>query len=119
PAIESFTLANGLEVIVIENHRVPAVSHTLWYRVGGADDPARKSGLAHYAEHVMFLGTPKHKSGEYSNIIMRSGGEHNAFTNQDATAYYVNIAKENLPLAMEMEADRMRGLAPIDKDMEN
>jgi|CXWL01.1.fsa_nt_gi zinc protease len=118
PAIENFTLKNGLEVIVIPNHRIPAVNHTLWYRIGAADDPSGKSGLAHYHEHAMFLGTKKYKSGEYSNIIARSGGEQNAFTGHDATAYFINISKENLPLAMEMEADRMGGLTASDDAME-
>ena len=118
PTIETFTLKNGLEVIVVENHRIPAVNHTLWYRVGAADDPTGKSGLAHYHEHAMFLGTEKYKSGEYSKIITAHGGEQNAFTGHDATAYFVNIAKEKLPLAMEMEADRMRGLVLDDKEME-
>lgn len=118
PIISNFTLKNGLEVIVVENHRVPAVSHTLWYRVGAADDPEGKSGLAHYHEHAMFLGTKKYKSGEYSKIITASGGEQNAFTGRDATAYYINIAKDKLPLAMEMEADRLRGLVLDDKEME-
>lgn len=118
PAIETFTLKNGLEVIVIPNHRVPAVSHTLWYKVGAADDPSGKSGLAHYHEHVMFLGTKKYKSGEYSNIIARYGGQNNAFTGHDATAYYINIAKENLPLAMEMEADRMGELTASNEAVE-
>jgi len=115
--ITSFTLKNGLEVIVVENHRVPAVNHTLWYRVGASDDPAGKSGLAHYHEHSMFLGTSKYKSGEYSGIITANGGEQNAFTGHDATAYFINIAKEKLPLAMEMEADRMRGLVLSNEDM--
>lgn len=118
PAIDSFTLKNGLEVIVIPNHRVPAVNHTLWFKIGAADDPRGKSGLAHYHEHAMFLGTAKHKAGEYSNIIARNGGEQNAFTGYDATAYFINISKENLPLAMEMEADRMNGLTASEADME-
>lgn len=117
PKIETFTLKNGLEVIVIENHRIPAVNHTLWYKIGAADDPIGKSGLAHYHEHSMFLGTQKYKSGEYSKIITAHGGEQNAFTGHDATAYFVNIAKEELPLAMEMEADRMRGLVLDDSEM--
>ncbi len=118
PSVSSFSLKNGLEVVVIPNHRVPAVNHTLWYFVGAADDPSGKSGLAHYHEHAMFLGTQKYKSGEYSNIIARNGGEQNAFTGHDATAYFINISKDNLPLAMEMEADRMRALTPSDEDME-
>lgn len=116
---ESFTLANGLEVIVIPNHRVPAVSHMMWYRVGAADDPVGKSGLAHYHEHVMFLGTQKVKRGEYTRQIAEQGGDENAFTGYDATSYYVNIAKEHLGLAMELEADRMGALAPVEKDVVN
>lgn len=112
--VETFTLANGLEVIVIPNHRVPAVSHFIWYRIGAADDPPGKSGLAHYHEHMMYEGTYSHKAGEYADIIARHGGEENAFTGYDATSYYVSIAKSELPLAMELEADRMRGLNPTD-----
>lgn len=112
PLIETFTLANGLEVIVIPIHRVPAVSHTLWFRVGAADDPPRKSGLAHYHEHLMFQGTEHYAAGEYADIIARHGGQQNAFTNHDATGYYVNIAREHLPLIMNLEADRLRSLAP-------
>jgi zinc protease len=118
PATQNFTLKNGLEVIVIPNHRVPAVNHTLWYKIGAGDDPIGKSGLAHYHEHAMFLGTKKYKKGEYVDIIARNGGEQNAFTGHDATAYFVNISKENLPLAMEMEADRMSPLTASDSDME-
>lgn len=117
PATQNFTLKNGLEVIVIPNHRVPAVNHTLWYKIGAGDDPIGKSGLAHYHEHAMFLGTNKYKKGEYVDIIARNGGEQNAFTGHDATAYFVNISKENLPLAMEMEADRMSPLTASDSDM--
>lgn len=115
PTVESFTLSNGLEVIVIPNHRVPAVSHMIWYRIGAADDPSGKSGLAHYHEHMMFEGSPAHKAGEYADIIARHGGQQNAFTGHDATSYYVNIAKEELPLIMELEADRMRGLKSTDE----
>ena len=107
-----------MEVIVIPNNRVPAVNHTLWFKIGAADDPSGKSGLAHYHEHAMFLGTEKYKSGDYSNIIARNGGEQNAFTGHDATGYFINISKENLPLAMEMEADRMNSLTATDADME-
>lgn len=114
---ESFTLDNGMEVIVLPNHRVPAVSHMLWFRVGAADDPPGKSGLAHYHEHMMYQGSARYKSGEYSRIIAAKGGQENAFTGHDVTSYYINIAKENLPLAMELEADRMRGLSPSDADV--
>lgn len=116
PAIERFLLDNGLEVIVIPNHRVPAVSHMMWYHVGAADDPAGKSGLAHYHEHMMYQGTATLKRGDYSRIIAEKGGQENAFTGHDATSYYVTIVKKELPLVMELEADRMRGLNPDPAD---
>ncbi len=105
-------LANGLEIVVLPNHRVPAVSHTLWFRVGAADDPEGQSGLAHFVEHMMFKGTPTVPEGEYSQIIQRLGGNHNAFTGRDFTAYYVNIAKDHLARVMELEADRWQHLSP-------
>src|SRR5262245_1796617 len=77
PVIDSFTLANGLEVIVLPNHRVSAVSHMLWYRVGAIDDPPSKSGLAHFHEHVMYLGTAQHSGGQYADLIARAGGKEN------------------------------------------
>lgn len=116
PSVESTILANGLEIVVIPNHRLPAVSHMLWLRVGAADDPRGKSGLAHYHEHMMFQGTANYKSGEYAETITREGGQENAFTGKDATAYFVNIAKEKLPQVMALEADRMRGLTPGNDD---
>ncbi|MEZ5690100.1 MAG: pitrilysin family protein [Rickettsiales bacterium] len=116
--IESFELENGLKVVVVPNHRIAAVNHTIWYFVGASDDPLGKSGLAHYHEHAMFLGTNNYKSGEYSNIISGNGGEHNAFTGRDATAYFINISKDNLSLAMRMEADRMRSITPSEQDIE-
>lgn len=114
--VTSFTLKNGMEVIVVENHRVPAISHVLWFKIGAADDPPLKSGLAHYHEHLMFKGTALYKSGQYTEIIAENGGEQNAFTGHDATAYYANIAKDRLPLIMELEADRVRGLTPDDME---
>lgn len=110
--ISQFTLKNGLEVIVIPNHRVPAVSHMMWYRVGAADDPVGKSGLAHFHEHLMFQGTKTTEPGEYAKIIAARGGQQNAFTGRDATSYYVNIRKEALDLVMKLEADRMRAITP-------
>jgi len=108
--IETFSLKNGMQVIVLPNKRVPAVNHMIWYRVGAADDPQGKSGLAHYHEHLMFKGSPRFGSGEFVRITTNNGGEQNAFTGYDTTSYYVTIAKDRLPLVMELEADRMRGL---------
>ncbi len=104
------TLANGMEVVVIPDHRAPVVTHMVWYRVGAADEPSGKTGLAHFFEHLMFKGTERIAPGTFSRIIERHGGEDNAFTGPDYTAYFQRIAKEHLPLVMEMEADRMRNL---------
>ncbi len=114
--VEQFKLANGLEVIVIPNHRVPAVTQMLWIKVGAADDPLGKSGLAHFHEHMMYQGTPAYGAGEYAERITAAGGEQNAFTGNDAVAYYITIAKEKLPLAMELEANRMGPLSPSDSN---
>ncbi len=103
----SFILANGLQVVVIENHRAPVVAHMVWYKVGAADDPPGKSGLAHYLEHMMFKGTAELKSGEFSDIIARHGGDENAFTSYDYTAYFQTVAVEHLELMMRLEAQRM------------
>jgi len=108
---ESFTLSNGMQVIVIPNHRAPIISHMLWYKTGAAAEPAGQSGVAHFLEHLLFKGTQKIKAGQFSKIIKSHGGNDNAFTSQDYTAYFQNIAKVHLPLVMEMEADRMRNLA--------
>lgn len=112
---QSFVLDNGLEVVVIEDHRAPIVTHMVWYRIGSVDEFRGKSGLAHYLEHLMFKGTDKIPAGEFSKIVARNGGEHNAFTSLDFTGYYQRVAADRLPLVMEMEADRMTGLK-IDPD---
>jgi zinc protease len=109
-AAESFTLANGLQVVVIENHRSPVVAQMLFYRAGGADSPMGKSGIAHFLEHLMFKGTPSVPDGDFSRRISRLGGQDNAYTTQDYTAYYQTIARQHLPTIMQMEADRMTHL---------
>lgn len=108
---ETFTLDNGLQVVVVPNHRAPVVSHMVWYKVGSADEQPGKSGLAHYLEHLMFKGTPGVPAGDFSRIVARNGGVENAFTSRDQTAYYQNIARDHLPLVMRLEADRMANLA--------
>lgn len=115
--IDQFTLDNGLKVIVIPNHRIPAVSHMLWFPSGGADDPSGKSGLAHFHEHVMFKGTPNFPAGTFEATVSSLGGDHNAFTTYDTTGYYVNIPTHALPRIMELEADRIRGIVPSDEDI--
>jgi zinc protease len=107
---QSFTLENGLQVVIVEDHRVPAVSHFIWYRVGAMDEPRGKSGIAHFLEHLMFKATKTIPEGEFSKRIGRMGGDLNAFTAWDYTAYYVKIAREHLPVVMAMEADRMRNI---------
>lgn len=104
------TLANGLEVVVVENHRAPVVTHMLWYKVGAMDEPQGKSGLAHFLEHLMFKATDKLKAGEFSAIVARNGGNENAFTTQDYTAYFQSVSKDRLGLMMKLEADRMVNL---------
>jgi zinc protease len=111
----TYTLDNGLQVVVIENHRAPVVTHMVWYNVGAADEAPGKSGIAHFLEHLMFKGTKKHGSGEFSDIIARNGGSENAFTSQDYTGYFQTIAADRLALMMELEADRMTGLILTDE----
>jgi zinc protease len=111
PDIAHFQLRNGLEVVVIPDHRAPVVTHMVWYRNGSADDPLGKSGIAHFLEHLMFKGTQQHPPGEFSNVVAELGGQENAFTANDYTAYYQRLPKEHLATAMAFEADRMTGLS--------
>lgn len=113
-----YRLNNGLQVVVIEDHRAPVVVQMLWYKAGAADEPARKSGIAHFLEHLMFKGTDDLAAGEFSDIVAANGGSDNAFTSQDYTAYYQRIAADRLGLMMQMEADRMRDLLLTPKDIE-
>ena len=108
--ISHFTLPNGLETVVIEDHRAPVVVQMVWYRIGAADEVPGKSGIAHYLEHLMFKGTDKLAPGELSKTVTRNGGMDNAFTSYDYTGYFQRIASDRLPLVMEMEADRMQNL---------
>ncbi|MBT4890355.1 MAG: insulinase family protein, partial [Rhodospirillales bacterium] len=107
---ETFTLDNGMQVVVIPNTRVPVVSHMVWYRVGSADEGPGESGIAHLLEHLMFKGTPSHADGEFSALVARNGGQENAFTSTDYTAYYQTVARSRLEMVMELEADRMTNL---------
>ena len=107
---ETFTLENGMQVVVVTNRRAPVVSHHVWYKVGSADSPLGKSGLPHFLEHLMFKGTEHLAPGEFSRIVARNGGNENAFTGPDYTGYYQTIAKDRLELVMRMEADRMANL---------
>ena len=112
-----FTLANGLEVLVVEDHRAPVVSHMVWYKVGAADEPDGKSGIAHFLEHLMFKGTRNRPAGEFSRIVARIGGRENASTSQDYTNYYQLVAADRLEQVMELEADRMANLQLSEEDV--
>ena len=114
----SFNLDNGLEVVVIPDHRAPVVTHMIWYKVGAADEKPGQSGIAHFLEHLMFKGTTNHPDGEFSKIIAEIGGEENAFTSFDYTAYFQRVAKQHLPLMMALEADRMANLTLRDDQVE-
>lgn len=107
---QQFTLDNGMQVVVIEDHRAPVVVHMVWYRVGAADDPAGHSGIAHYLEHLMFKATENMAEGEFSEAVEANGGRDNAFTSWDYTAYHQRVAADRLDLMMQMEADRMINL---------
>ncbi|MBR1777943.1 MAG: insulinase family protein [Alphaproteobacteria bacterium] len=115
---ETFTLNNGMQVVVIENHRAPIITQMVWYKAGAIDDPLGKSGIAHVLEHMMFKGTAAVPDGEFSKIIARNGGSENAFTTADYTAYYQNIARDRLELVMFLEADRMKNLRFSQKDFD-
>ncbi len=112
--VSDFKLANGMEVVVIPDHRAPVVTHMVWYRVGAADEQSGKSGLAHFFEHLMFKGTPTHPEGEFNRIVQINGGDDNAFTSTDYTAYYQRVAANRLDTMMALEADRMQNLTLTD-----
>ena len=110
PQVFQFALQNGMQVLVIPDHRAPVVTQMLWFKVGGVDDPPGLSGLAHFFEHMMFRGTKQVPGDGYSQIIAKNGGDENAFTTHDFTAFFEQIAADRLKLAMDLEADRMANL---------
>lgn len=113
--VSHFRLDNGLEIVVIPDARTPVVTHMIWYKNGAADDPIGKSGIAHFLEHLMFKGTKNHPQGEFSNLVAELGGQENAFTSYDYTAYFQRIGKEHLATLMAFEADRMSNLTLTDE----
>ncbi len=110
PDIESFMLDNGLQVVVIPDHRAPVVTQMVWYKIGSADEPPGQSGIAHFLEHLMFKGTKTHPAGEFSAAVSDIGGEENAFTSYDYTAYFQQVPVSALEQMMEFESDRMANL---------
>ncbi len=115
--VSEFKLENGLHVIVVPDRRAPVVTHMVWYKVGAADEPKGKAGIAHFLEHLMFKGTAKYPGGAFSHLVRINGGSENAFTTQDYTVYHQRIAKERLELVMELEADRMQNLILTDENV--
>lgn len=111
-----FTLGNGLRLIVKEDHRSPVVISQIWYKAGSIDEVNGRTGVAHVLEHMMFKGTKKVPGGEFSRLIAAAGGRENAFTGQDYTAYFQQLHKSRLPLAMELESDRMRNLVLTEEE---
>jgi zinc protease len=114
PTVTDFTLANGLEVVVIPDHRAPVVTHMIWYKVGAADETPGKSGLAHFLEHLMFKGTEKNPGDTFSANVAEIGGQENAFTSSDYTGFFQRVPREHLKEMMALEADRMTGLVLTD-----
>jgi zinc protease len=113
------TLDNGLRVLLLEDRRSPIVSFQVWYRVGSRNEQRGATGLAHFLEHMMFKGTARYPRGQFAEIVERNGGQNNAFTTQDITSYFVNIASDRLDLVLDLEADRMRNLLLDPKDVES
>jgi zinc protease len=116
---QTFTLSNGLKVVVVTNRRAPVVLHMIWYKAGAADEPPGKSGIAHFLEHLMFKGTKTLGPGMFSKIVANNGGQENAFTSQDYTAFYQSVAKDRLATVMKLEADRMSNLVLTDKEVDS
>jgi zinc protease len=115
--VSTFRLDNGMDVVVIEDHRAPVVVHMVWYRIGSADESAGHSGIAHFLEHLMFQGTKEVAPGDLSKIVSAQGGSDNAFTSLDYTAYFQRVASDRLDLMMKLEADRMRNLNLTEEDV--
>ena len=115
--VTDFRLDNGLDVVVIEDHRAPVAVQMMWYRIGAADEPPGHSGIAHFFEHLMFQGTDDLAPGEFSATVEAQGGNDNAFTSYDYTAYFQRVATDRLDLMMQMEADRMRDLTLYEEDV--
>ena len=107
---QQFRLENGLEVIVIPDHRAPIVTHVIAYRVGSADDPPGSSGIAHFLEHLMYKSTARAAAGAFARAVSRLGGRENATTTHDTTIYHQRVPKQSLAKVMALEADRMSGL---------
>jgi zinc protease len=116
-AVVAETLDNGLRVLLLEDHRSPIVSFQVWYRVGSRNEARGATGIAHFLEHMMFKGTPTYGPRQFAELVEQHGGQHNAFTSQDVTSYYINIAAAQLGLVIDLEADRMKNLLLDPRDI--
>ena len=117
-AVTHYTLDNGMEVVVVEDHRAPSVQQMVWYRAGSADEPKGSSGVAHFLEHLLFKATDKMEAGEFSATVAKNGGRDNAFTSYDYTAYFQRVASDRLELMMQMESDRMKNIRLTPENIE-
>ncbi|MEO0863249.1 MAG: pitrilysin family protein [Pseudomonadota bacterium] len=115
--VTTFVLDNGMQVVVVEDHRAPVVQHMVWYRAGSADEPVGSSGVAHFLEHLLFKATDTLQDGEFSAVVAANGGRDNAFTSYDYTAYFQRVAADRLELMMRMESDRMRNINFTDENV--
>lgn len=115
--VTTFTLDNGMEAVVIEDHRAPVVVHMLWYKAGAADEKPGVSGIAHFLEHLLFKATDTMEAGEFSAVVEANGGSDNAFTSWDYTGYFQRVAADRLDLMMKMESDRMRNIRLTEEDI--
>ena len=108
--VKEYTLENGLKVMILEDHKVPLATFQIWYRVSSRDEPSGKSGLSHLLEHMMFKGTPRYGSKQFSRIIQRNGGIDNAHTSKDYTMYFQTLSSDRIGISIDLEADRMSNL---------
>jgi zinc protease len=116
--VQEHVLKNGLKVLLVESPKAPVVTVQIWYKVGSRNEVMGRAGLSHMLEHMMFKGTPKYPKGAFSRLVKKNGGNDNAFTSQDFTAYFENLAADKVALALELEADRLRGLLLDDKEFQ-
>ncbi|HYY16220.1 MAG TPA: insulinase family protein, partial [Gammaproteobacteria bacterium] len=116
PPVHEFMLDNGLKLVVQEDHRAPVAVSQVWYKIGSSYEHSGITGASHALEHMMFKGTQKHGPGEFSRIIAENGGQENAFTSDDYTAYFQALERSRLPVIFELEADRMRNLNLLEQE---
>ena len=115
--VKEYSLDNGMNVLIVEDHKAPIATFQVWYRVGSRDEPAGKRGISHLLEHMMFKGTPKYGSKMFSRIIKKNGGTDNAYTTRDYTAYFQIMSSDRIDLSVDLEADRLQNLILDPKEL--